>query len=334
MGGWLDLLLRGAPPATPMEELRGDGRLPPEFRDYYDRTIVPHLLAFEVKRIDALRTIRRRMLIGIPASVLLIVLACWLVQYLHTEKPQGILGGFILGIIGIWAWIFVAQTRYHNEVKSKIFPALFRYLGDFRYEPFGPFLIDILSPFKIVPHYERETHSDYISGTYSSVPLLLEQVELVRGSGKHRTTVFQGLIVLLDVGKRFTGITVIRRDAGTMGNWFTSRDGYGETVRLEDPVFEERYEVYSSDQVQARYLLTTSFMERLMQLEQLFDSKLTASFSNQKLLIMLPSTKRWFEPSSMLRPATFIEDAAMVLEQMRLLFQIVTILKLDDTTRL
>lgn len=41
--------------------------------------------------------------------------------------------------------------------------------------------------------------------------------------------------------------------------------GRPDVVRLEDPEFEKIFVVYSSDEVEARYILSTSFMERLVE---------------------------------------------------------------------
>ncbi len=89
------------------------------------------------------------------------------------------------------------------------------------------------------------------------------------------------MFILLDMNKNFSGKTIVKRDTGIIGNWFTKKfrrklDSYAsrskllKSVKLEDPIFEKKFEVYSSDQVEARYLLTTSFMERILELSNLF----------------------------------------------------------------
>ncbi|MEM7519090.1 MAG: DUF3137 domain-containing protein [Planctomycetota bacterium] len=120
-----------------------------------------------------------------------------------------------------------------------------------------------------------------------------------RGSGKNRrtVTVFDGVFVLFTVAKSFSGKTVIRRDAGLF-NPFQSPFGGLERIALEDPVFEKRFEVYGTDQVEARTLLTTSFMERLEGLARaLYGKQLQAAFYDDRLLIMLSCSNNRFEPS-------------------------------------
>ena len=44
----------------------------------------------------------------------------------------------------------------------------------------------------------------------------------------------------------------------------SSRFGRLEEIELEDPEFMEHFRVYSTDQVEARYILSPSMMERLL----------------------------------------------------------------------
>ena len=67
-------------------------------------------------------------------------------------------------------------------------------------------------------------------------------------------------------------------------------------VKLEDPEFSRRYNVYSSDQVEARYLLTTAFMERFNNIETAFGTKkIKCSFYNDRLMFAISTRKDLFE---------------------------------------
>lgn len=152
---------------------------------------------------------------------------------------------------------------------------------------------------------------------------------------------FSGLLITIDVPKRFSGHTTVRRDYGKVGNWFGKQfSSTLKPVKLEDPRFEKRYEVYSSDQVEARYLLTNTFMERLVELEDLYAASnggrcnIQCAFKDGKLLFTIPTTKEWFSTGSIFKPATFIGDINLILKQMDQLFSIVDVLQLDDRTGL
>ena len=66
-------------------------------------------------------------------------------------------------------------------------------------------------------------------------------------------------------------------------------------VRLEDPVFRQHFKVYSTDQIEARYILTTAFMNRILKLGEAYKWKIKAIFINNNLYILIDVRKNWFE---------------------------------------
>lgn len=284
----------------------------------------------------------------------------------------------VAGIAG--SWVYWPVLKYKDSIKTRIFADTFRYFGpEWQYRPNGiggqvnsvntpsaglgglfqesqaeeqdydSYLgMSAMTPymhFGILPTHERAKTEDYLSGAHREVPLSLFECTLTstRNSGKRRHTVvhFKGLVVQLHVPKRFGGHTTVKRDAGSVGNWFGKQfSGELKPVKLEDPRFEKRYEVYGSDQVEARYLLSPSFMERLVELEDLFAAHnggrcdIKCAFKDGKLLFAIPTTKEWFSTGSIFKPANFIGEINLILKEMDQLFAIIDILKLDDRTGL
>ena len=200
-------------------------------------------------------------------------------------------------------------------------------------------------PFGILPPHEDAHTEDYVRGSHKDVPLSLFECRLTseNGSGKNRstTTHFEGVIITIDVPKRFAGHTVVKRDAGKVGNWFSKQfKGELKPITLEDPRFEKRYEVFGTDQVEGRYLLNPAFMERLVELEDLFAADnhgrcdIQCAFKDGKLLFTIPTSKNWFSTGSIFKPANFIGEINAILKEMDQLFAIIDVLKLDDRTGL
>ena len=73
-------------------------------------------------------------------------------------------------------------------------------------------------------------------------------------------------------------------------------------VKLEDPEFNRKYNVYSEDEVEARYLITTSFMERFKNMKTAFGAKRAkCSFYNGKVMFAVSSNKNLFEIGNLFR---------------------------------
>ncbi len=69
-----------------------------------------------------------------------------------------------------------------------------------------------------------------------------------------------------------------------------------DEVLLEDPRFGKKFNVYSSDQVEARYLVTPAFMERFYNLKTAFGAKnAKCSFVGDTLTIAIKTSKNLFE---------------------------------------
>lgn len=344
-----------------IEPFRGDVQFEdPEnaersFASHYQTHIQPFVEQFEAKRIEALKSMRKRILIAVPLGFVLTLVGLFIINIFALLIPVG---------LGAWAW-WPCHT-YKQSVKEDIFRNVFSFFGDdYTYMPDGGVPAHYFQPSGILPKYDSAHIEDGIVGSHKGVKIEMVEAHLkdrrqtTNSDGKTSTkyvTVFKGMLIALSMNKPFQGHTVIRQDNGAICNWL-NKSSRLETVRLEDPVFEKAFEVYSSDQVEARYLITTSFMERLLNLKQLMvDDKsfsllsflggvlkgwnsgtingLQASFYEEKLLLMIPSNKNRFEISSMLYPATFEQDINAILKEMSTIFQIIELLKLDQNTRL
>lgn len=146
----------------------------------------------------------------------------------------------------------------------------------------------------VIPSYDRSALEDHIRGEHEGVAFELCEAELKEKrttSSKNGTkttyvTVFDGLLIRCGFQRSFTGITRIKRDGGFLGNLFSG--GKQDRVRLEDPEFEKAFEVYSDDQVEARYLLNPGFMQRLLDLDRhLGSGNLALTFHEQEVWLSL-----------------------------------------------
>jgi hypothetical protein len=126
--------------------------------------------------------------------------------------------------------------------------------------------------------------------------------------------------------KRFEGVTQVFRDAGFF-NALVKLGQRRERVRLEDPKFEKAFEVYGSDQVEARFILTPDFMERLLVLEEAFAGKqLRCAFSGGEMFLAVAG-KNLFEPGSMHRPMNDLTRVREILQDFAAMFLLIDAVK-------
>jgi hypothetical protein len=97
-----------------------------------------------------------------------------------------------------------------------------------------------------------------------------------------------------DSNKRFSGKTLVLPDTaekylGGFGKWLQKKNGnaVGEMVYMEDVRFEKEFVVYSTDPVEARYLLTPKIQEQIFNMKKMFKKDLRLSFINNNVFVAI-----------------------------------------------
>ena len=81
--------------------------------------------------------------------------------------------------------------------------------------------------------------------------------------------------------------------------------------------------MFSTDQIEARFILTPDFMERLIHLEKTFKGrKLRCAFSGGEMLVCVEG-KNLFEPGSMHRPMTDLARVREILDDFSAVFLLI-----------
>jgi len=115
-----------------------------------------------------------------------------------------------------------------------------------------------------------------LEGTYKGVQIKLTHAKLYTANESgdfiqpSRTLNFDGHLIRLDIPKPFSGITVVTRD---LGKGQPKTHNTLKRVGLADPVFERIFEVYGSDQVESRALLSPDLMQEIVDLERITRGK-------------------------------------------------------------
>ena len=311
------------------------------FAEHYRTRLLPRVKNYEKKRIKALNVARIRCLKSIPIIIVLLGIILAISNSDVLRKNTGSAFLISVGIISvIVVFIYSSINKYKTSIKGRIFPRILEFAGDFVYKPnySAPFAqykkYDILPPFDPPVSFSE----DYVKGTYNNVNIEFFEARLMRGAHfKGKKAVFNGVIAKISVNKKFSSKTVIRPDKGSFGDWVSGRKlpENQEVVRLEDPVFDKLFNVYSNDQIEARYLLTTTFMERLIEVEKAFGSqKIECCFYKQYLVMAIHLIKDWFEPGPITEIEDFRDDSKKLLADINSIFNICDTLQMDSEIRL
>ena len=130
---------------------------------------------------------------------------------------------------------------------------------------------------------------------------MVEAALWVRRSDDPDTKAFQGILIVTTFPKRFEGRTLILTDEGLILNIIKDALSKLQRVLLEDPRFEKLFQVLSDNQVEAHYLLTPTFQERVKALSgQVGRGRMQLALDQDALLISIENYSNWFEAGLML----------------------------------
>ncbi|MEZ5013933.1 MAG: DUF3137 domain-containing protein [Chitinophagales bacterium] len=304
-----------------------------ELQQFYQQEIVPGLADLEVLRKLQLKRVRFMWIAGF-ASLILGVATLW---------PPMVLV-FLLISLGIYFFIFGfkrSRPDFRTEYKKVVISRLVKFMDpNLNYSANMYIPEAIYNSSKIFLQspdiYKGE---DLVEGTLDKTQLQFCELHTQdrRTDGKGRTyyvTIFKGLFFRADFNKEFHGQTYVLSDFGErfmgffgkmMQNMNMSRP---DVVRLENPEFEKYFAVYSNDQVEARYILSTTFMERLVEFRKKTNAAVQLSFVNTQMNLALPMKQNLFEPS-LRRTVMNYKDVVEYFEQLKFCTAIVDDLNLN-----
>ncbi len=108
-----------------------------------------------------------------------------------------------------------------------------------------------------------------------------------------------------------------------------------QKVKLEDLEFDKKFNVNSENQVEARYLITTAFMDRLQNFKTVFGTKnIKCSFFNDKVIFAIPTNKDLFEIGNLFIPLTDKKQVEKFYEELSSIYNMIDYFKLTEKTGL
>jgi hypothetical protein len=273
-----------------------------ELHDYYVQKLAPELKVLEDDRKKCLNKIIIVTVIIAPPIILAVIA---LIQAL----PRLALFTAFIGMM-IWFGFYVFITKdYVSNFKTVIIEKIIKFIDpDLVYSKFNKVSQSLFKMSNIfLQGVEEYKGDDHVSGVLGKTKVEFSELRAsyyTRSSkgGKTEHIIFKGLFFVADFNKNFTGRTVVLPDTaekllGNIGTMFQSMNKFrGQLIKLEDPEFEKLFAVYGNDQIEARYILSTSLMKRIVDFKKKTGKRLYMSFVASKLFVAIPYAKDLFEP--------------------------------------
>jgi hypothetical protein len=229
--------------------------------------------------------------------------------------------GIVVGIASIITMLVVGyykigkpHSQYVQLFKARFIGAIASGFGDgLAYDPAGCIPREVyLSSQLFTRDPDRYAGEDLLEGRIGQTGIRMSELHSeykttsTDSKGNTQTrwhTIFKGLFIEADFHKNFQGRTFVRPDFAEKAFGFIGRAMQKVTfsdaklVQLEDKDFEKVFVVNSTDQVEARYILSTSMMRRMLEMQKRFNADTSFAFVNSSMFIAVSIKENLFEPT-------------------------------------
>jgi len=277
-----------------------------QLTDFYYKNLFPTLEALELQR----KNLRYRViLVGLFFTLVCVVLVSLLpLETMNIELFYVII--FAYFAIGTLLYKFLTQ-EYTDEFKTKVLKPLIHAIDEkliYTTELHVSQRIFERSEL-FTSRVDKISGNDHVMGLIDGTKIEFSDIHAQQrhknSKGKESwSTIFRGLFIVADFNKNFIGRTVVLPESAQnifgdlIGNWLQSKNFLREElVKLDDSAFEKEFVVYATDQIEARYILSHSLMQRLLTFKKKANHPLYISFIGGSIHMEIDYGKDLFEPS-------------------------------------
>jgi hypothetical protein len=312
---------------TSRKELEGFGA-------YYRAEIEPWMVAQTERQAEARRFAWR---VGVAGAIGLPILVGLLTLLFDMGGGSQML--VLVYAVGVAAMALWPLRSLQKDVKSFLVAKVCGFFGFEASESATAGGFEHFNSSGLLPRHDRSKLEDEIRGEHGGVPFDLVECRLEdrrrnNKGGSYYVEIYHGILFRFRFPKKFQGCTIVTRDSGRIGNFFKGVGAPGERIELEDPRFEQQFEVRGTDQIEARYLLTPAFMERVVELaEVLGGSRPALCFDDNRLLISVCVREDHFEGGGIFDDVADRQRVERLVRELCKIFDIIDTLKLTLRTK-
>lgn len=290
-----------------------------ELQSLYDHDLKPKLTAIDNLR----KSVIKRCLWGILFLILPIGLFIP-VSALLEGSFEG-LPFILLAPLGIVAIVFFVRAfnqkkKYVERFKNEVVREIVRAINPaWTYAPAQCIAPTEYVQSELFQHpYDRYRGDDLIQGAIEKTDFRCSELHTEYKTVTHDKdgkqqetwhTIFKGLFFHADFNKNIQGKTFVEPDTaerlfGKFGQKLQASTK-GRLVKLENPEFEKLFAVFSTDQIEARYILTPAIMEAMVRIHKQYKRKVSISFIGSRVYVAMSFNKNLFEPKIMGKGVNF-----------------------------
>lgn len=248
---------------------------------------------------------KRKKLVNTIFILLTVSLLIGIVAGVAAHFVVGLISFVIIFVLSYLIFVLRGQLKFKESFKSEVvMPTLSELYDNLEYLHKQGFDKETVYNTGLVANGNTYRSNDYIRAKFKGINFESADVEVqnVTSNGKTTTTTtyFKGKWMIFDFAAAYRKYLYIREkqffNSTTFGLSIFSKIKV-DKVKFESVEFNKEFEVRSSDEQFAFYIITPKFMECLKKLKENTDGQLSIGFLDGKLHIAIDSRKDDFEHS-------------------------------------
>ena len=256
-----------------------------EISKYYLTKLKPTLLKLELERKDVKRRVNT---FAIPAILLITF-----IYFVFIKKMEFSLFADSIAMLllngAAYGFIHKYFTKeYKDSFKSLVVTPLIKFIDSKLVYKKDKFVNQ--KSFESAKFYNRKVSSytgeDFVYGNLHEVNIKFSEISVFVKSNDEDTLAASGLFLVAEFPKHFKAHTIVYSNT-----FLPSSQGYSlgrnyEKMTMDSPSFNEKFTVYGTDQVEARYILSHALMEKVIEYNKEMPYPTTLSFIGGNIYIL------------------------------------------------
>lgn len=214
--------------------------------------------------------------------------------------------------------------KYRSTFKQEVIPIAFEKFGEDLYFFNDGIAKEVVKKTDMFGYFTVYKSEDRIQGTIQGVQFESSDVRLgyyTGGKNRRYVPVCHGQLYIFDFNKNFKSTTIIREK-------MRAKPSGLERIKLENPLFNSKFYVYSNNKHDAYYILTPHFMEQLIILENNHPGNIFMAFDNSQFYLGIHNRINQFEPP--LLEEISQETIVSIINDLNIIKNIILNLKLNN----
>ena len=289
----------------------------------YKNEAIPKIEPFEKERLGYVK--KYKILTGIIWGIFTVVFIYtifWAVSHNTPLSPRRIIG-IPLGFLGLWVMAcrnIGKDFKYY--LKNDIVPIICNCFPNVKYITAQSNTKQKYQKSFVIPYFENIKYDDCFVGKYKNNDFFIEEVEARKGRGNNSSSVFSGVIIQFRLFNSDLKSHIVLHPSVENKN---TPIKYLKYIKTGDFGTEEKYDIFTNDENQAKNLITQDLLTIINDLKTAFEAqKVYVSFFGETFYLGLFTYKKLFNCGTLTKPVYTDEQFNIFANK------IVSILKIVD----